>query len=125
MNETVEEGGGPAGVVELLKLKLPKFDACPLGVRVRESGVEGGLDEYGTAKPDMAKVDYLCVEGLYQASQMNFTETPRSYKLNLAWLKLWMSFGEGHKVPKTNEVLLRSSTLWATRFDCQESAGRI
>lgn len=61
MNETVEEGGGPAGVVELLYLKLPRFDACPWGVRVRDSGVEGGLDEYGTAKPDMAKGDNLCL----------------------------------------------------------------
>lgn len=42
--------------MELLKLKLPKFDAYPLGVRFRESGVEGGLDEYGTAKPDIAEL---------------------------------------------------------------------
>lgn len=55
VNEFVEDGGGPAGVVEgcgkrLLNsaLGLPREDR-------RESGVEGGLEESGTAnRPDMA-----------------------------------------------------------------------
>lgn len=55
MNEGAEEGGGPAGVVEGLDMKLFEFDEWPLAVRDRDSGVDGGLDENGTAKPDIAE----------------------------------------------------------------------
>lgn len=51
MKEPAEEGGGPAGVVDGLEAPKeycfePSFD--------RLSGVDGGLEEKGTWKPDMA-----------------------------------------------------------------------
>ena len=50
MNDPEEEGGGPAGVVEGFEVPkenilLPLSDCLP--------GVEGGVEEYGTWKPDM------------------------------------------------------------------------
>lgn len=52
VNEFAEDGGGPAGVVEGCGRRLLN---SPLGRDRRESGVEGGLEENGTAKcPDMA-----------------------------------------------------------------------
>lgn len=54
VNEAIEDGGGPAGVVEGKALKmletLPSFRLEP--------GVEGaaGLEENGTEKPDMVKI---------------------------------------------------------------------
>lgn len=52
MNDPEDDGGGPAGVVEGFEAPkentlLPLFDLL--------SGVEGGLDEYGTWKPDMVE----------------------------------------------------------------------
>ena len=49
------EGGGPAGVVEGFVPKVEKLSSR-LPVRFwRLPGVEGGLDEKGTAKPDMVE----------------------------------------------------------------------
>ena len=53
VNEAVEEKGGPAGVVDGFKAKL--YDC-----RGRESGVDGGLDENGTAEPDIITVVVFC-----------------------------------------------------------------
>ena len=55
VNDGAEEGGGPAGVVERLKLKAVAvvLVANPLGVCIRLSGVDGGLEEKGTVKPDI------------------------------------------------------------------------
>ncbi len=62
VNEGADEGGGPAGVVEGLDMKLFDFEARPLDIRSRESGVDGGLDENGTAKPpDIAVGIGACV----------------------------------------------------------------
>ena len=49
-----EDGGGPAGVVDGLEVRLKVPGLLPLPKRLRESGVEGGLEEKGTTKaPDM------------------------------------------------------------------------
>jgi hypothetical protein len=46
-----DDGGGPAGVVEGLDEKLRRL-----------SGVAGGLEEIGTAKPDIATDDWDAAE---------------------------------------------------------------
>ena len=60
VNEGADEGGGSAGVVEGLEIKLFDFESWPLAILDRESGVDGGDDENGTTKPDMA--EGICVE---------------------------------------------------------------
>lgn len=57
MNELVEDGGGPAGVVDGLVAKLPK----PLA-RSFDPGVDGGLDERGTVQ-DISAMLQLQVSG--------------------------------------------------------------
>ena len=56
MNEGMDDGGGSAGVVDTLEVKLFEVPPKPLEYRERESGVEGGLDEKGTVKPDILMV---------------------------------------------------------------------
>ena len=59
VKEQAEEGGGPAGVVDGFDprdWKILESPTCPLS----ELGVVGagsGLDEAGTAKPDMMDLD--------------------------------------------------------------------
>lgn len=54
MKDLAEDGGGPAGVVE--GFDIPK-ELGFVSYRVRASGVDGGLDENGTWKPDMMKLE--------------------------------------------------------------------
>ena len=98
MNAGAEEGGGPAGVVEGLEIKVFDFEGWPLAIRDRESGVDGGEDENGTTKPDM--VEGICVD------------VP----------------ADGHKkecVEKLSFYTLANHELtWETRQDCQEIENR-
>lgn len=53
MNDGTDDGGNPAGVIDALEAKLFDVLPKPLEYLGRESGVEGGLDEKGTAKLDI------------------------------------------------------------------------
>lgn len=66
VKEGAEEGGGPAGVVEGFEKKLFDFVGWPLAILDRESGVDGGEDDNGTTKPDIA--EGICVESIKQTA---------------------------------------------------------
>jgi len=56
VNDPADEGGGPAGVVD--RFEAPKenfFEAS------RRSGVDGGLEENGTWKPDIVTARVWCL----------------------------------------------------------------
>ena len=56
VNEPADEGGGPAGVVE--GLEAPK-ENCLAPSWLLLSGVDGGLEENGTWKPDIMRLAVL------------------------------------------------------------------
>ena len=58
VNDGIDDGGNPAGVLDTLEAKLFEVLPKPLEYLERESGVEGGLDEKGTAKPDIFIIQF-------------------------------------------------------------------